>query len=68
LTKNENLKIDFTQIESHKLAGGNPYKVVKGIVDNKKNGIEISFGQASALDLIGREISLEEINRLYEGN
>lgn len=68
LTKNENLKIDFMQIETHKLAGGNPYKVVKGIVDNKKRGIEISFQQAATLDLVGREISLEEINRLYEGN
>lgn len=61
LAKKENLKIEFNALEIHKLAGGNPYKVVKGIVDCKKKGTEITFMQATALDLIGREISVDEI-------
>ncbi len=61
LSKKENLKIEFNALEIHKLAGGDPYKVVRGIVDSKKKGRDLTFVQATALDLIGREISVDEI-------
>lgn len=50
--------------EAHLVAGGNPYELMKIIIDGKKNGETISFREAATMEL--GKTSLEEARKLYE--
>jgi uncharacterized protein YqfA (UPF0365 family) len=56
LAKKENLDVDVVKLETHKIAGGEPLKVVKEIIENKRRGQIVEFNQAAALDLAGKAL------------
>ncbi|WP_038031951.1 flotillin-like protein FloA [Thermonema rossianum] len=43
-------------LESHYLAGGNVQKVISALISADKANIELSFEQAAAIDLAGRDV------------
>ena len=53
LAKKEKLKIEIHQFETHKLASGDPLRVVKHLIEAKKKGKRLSFNEAAAMDLAG---------------
>jgi len=56
LATKENLNIDIIQLETHKLAGGDPLKVVKEIIEHKHRGQILEFNLATAFDLGGEDL------------
>ncbi|MDZ4198697.1 MAG: flotillin-like protein FloA [Kiritimatiellia bacterium] len=51
------LNIDTDSVEAHFLAGGNVINVVHALIAADKANIELSFQQAAAIDLAGRDVS-----------
>jgi uncharacterized protein YqfA (UPF0365 family) len=50
------LPITSDDLETHYLAGGNIRGVIRALISADKAGIELSFKQATAIDLAGREV------------
>ncbi len=50
------LDIDTDPLEAHFLAGGNVINVVQALIAADKANIELSFQQATAIDLAGRDV------------
>jgi uncharacterized protein YqfA (UPF0365 family) len=50
------LHIDTDAMEAHYLAGGNIINVVQALIAADKANIELSFQQAAAIDLAGRDV------------
>ncbi|NIK73834.1 uncharacterized protein YqfA (UPF0365 family) [Thermonema lapsum] len=48
--------ITSNDLESHYLAGGNVQKVISALISADKANIELSFEQAAAIDLAGRDV------------
>lgn len=48
--------ISSNDLESHYLAGGNVQKVISALISADKANIELSFEQAAAIDLAGRDV------------
>ncbi len=55
------LDIALDDLEAHDRARGNVRKIVRGMIAAKNEGLELSFGEARVLDLLGKEIP-EEAN------
>jgi uncharacterized protein YqfA (UPF0365 family) len=49
-------EIDTQQLETHYLAGGNLMNVIKALIAADKANLSISFKQATAIDLAGRNV------------
>jgi uncharacterized protein YqfA (UPF0365 family) len=56
IAKKEKLKIEIHQLENHKLASGDPLKVIRHMIHAKKKGKRLSFNEAAAIDLAGLDI------------
>ncbi|MHC4398193.1 MAG: flotillin-like FloA family protein [Planctomycetota bacterium] len=52
--------ISTKKLESHYLAGGNVPKVISALIAAKRGNVDLSFPQACAIDLSGRDV-LEEV-------
>ncbi|TFG64222.1 MAG: UPF0365 family protein [Gemmatimonadales bacterium] len=50
------LKLDSNGLEAHFLAGGDVQRVVNALISADKANIELSFRQATAIDLAGRNV------------
>jgi len=50
------LQVTTTELETHYLAGGNVPNVIKALISADKANISLSFKQATAIDLAGREV------------
>lgn len=50
------LHIDTNDLEAHYLAGGNVERVVTALISADKANIELSYQQAAAIDLAGRDV------------
>ena len=50
------LDITTTEVETHYLAGGNVPSVIKALISADKANINLSFKQATAIDLAGRDV------------
>lgn len=50
------LNITSNELETHYLAGGNVPKVIKALISADKANIPLSFKQATAIDLAGRDV------------
>lgn len=50
------LSLNLNQVEAHLLAGGNIDNVVNALIAAERSNIELSFEQASAIDLAGRDV------------
>ena len=50
------LKVTTNELETHYLAGGNVPNVIKALISADKANINLSFKQATAIDLAGREV------------
>ncbi len=50
------LRISTDELETHYLAGGNVVRVVQALIAANKANIDLSFQQATAIDLAGRDI------------
>ena len=50
------LKVTTAELETHYLAGGNVPMVIKALISADKANINLSFKQATAIDLAGREV------------
>ena len=50
------LRLTTTEIETHYLAGGNVPSVIKALISADKANINLSFKQATAIDLAGRDV------------
>ena len=50
------LDLDTDSLEAHYLAGGNVINVVRALIAADKARIELSFQQAAAIDLAGRDV------------
>lgn len=50
------IKIDLDSLESHYLAGGRVGNVAAALIAAQKAGINLSFKQATAIDLAGRDV------------
>ena len=50
------LQVTTTELETHYLAGGNVPNVIKALISADKANIRLSFKQATAIDLAGREV------------
>jgi len=50
------LILDTNSLEAHFLAGGNVERVVKALISADKANIDLSFQQAAAIDLAGRDV------------
>lgn len=50
------LKVTTNELETHFLAGGNVPNVIKALISADKANINLSFKQATAIDLAGREV------------
>jgi uncharacterized protein YqfA (UPF0365 family) len=51
-----NLQLDVNELESHFLAGGNVQRVVNALISADKAGIPLTYKQATAIDLAGRDV------------
>lgn len=52
--------------EAHMIAGGNPYELMKIIIDGKSQGEIITFREAATMEL--GKVSLEAARKLYADN
>lgn len=50
------LMVTPTELETHFLAGGNVPNVIKALISADKANIQLSFQQATAIDLAGRDV------------
>jgi uncharacterized protein YqfA (UPF0365 family) len=50
------LQVTTTELETHYLAGGHVPNVIKALISADKANINLSFKQATAIDLAGREV------------
>lgn len=50
------LQVSTTDLETHFLAGGNVPNVIKALISADKANINLTFKQATAIDLAGREV------------
>jgi uncharacterized protein YqfA (UPF0365 family) len=50
------LKITSNELETHYLAGGNVPNVIRALISADKANINLSFKQATAIDLAGRDV------------
>lgn len=50
------LDVTSTELETHFLAGGNVPNVIKALISADKANINLSFQQATAIDLAGRDV------------
>ena len=50
------VNLNMDSLEAHYMAGGNVPKVVKALIGAEKAKIELSFEQAAAIDLAGRDV------------
>ena len=50
------LSVSTTELETHYLAGGNVPNVIKALISADKANINLTFKQATAIDLAGREV------------
>ena len=50
------LKVDSTELETHFLAGGNVPNVITALISADKANINLTFKQATAIDLAGRDV------------
>lgn len=50
------LKITTNEIETHYLAGGNVFNVIKALISADKANIPLDFKMATAIDLAGRDV------------
>lgn len=50
------LNVTTNELETHYLAGGNVVKVVQALIAANKANIDLSFQQATAIDLAGRDV------------
>ncbi|MGI2298913.1 flotillin-like protein FloA [Candidatus Cardinium hertigii] len=50
------LKLTLTEVETHYLAGGHVPSVIKALISADKANIGLSFKQATAIDLAGRDV------------
>ncbi len=50
------LDISSTELETHYLAGGNVPNVIRALISADKANIKLSFKQATAIDLAGRDV------------
>lgn len=50
------LQVTTTEIETHYLAGGNVPSVIRALISADKANISLSFKQATAIDLAGRDV------------
>ncbi len=50
------LDVSTTELETHYLAGGNVPNVIKALISADKANINLTFKQATAIDLAGREV------------
>jgi len=50
------LQVTASELETHYLAGGNVPSVIKALISAEKANINLSFKQATAIDLAGREV------------
>ena len=50
------IPLTTTDLETHYLAGGNVPTVIRALISADKANIELSFKQAAAIDLAGREV------------
>ena len=57
---------DFKQAKAHLIAGGNPYELMKIIVDGKAQGETISFREAATMEL--GKVDLAAARKLYADN
>ena len=46
----------ISDLEAHYLAGGRVDRVIKALISADKANIELSFNQAAAIDLAGRDV------------
>jgi uncharacterized protein YqfA (UPF0365 family) len=56
MVKKGGIEIPLQALESHYLAGGNVSKVASALIAAQKAGINLSFKQATAIDLAGRDV------------
>ena len=66
IAQNNNLPISLEQIETHWLAGGDPFKVLTELSINSSNQ-DVNFNILSAIDLTGRDIkeTLSTANKMH---
>ena len=50
------LKVTTSEIETHYLAGGHVPSVIRALISADKANISLSFKQATAIDLAGRDV------------
>jgi len=50
------LTVSTSELETHYLAGGNVPNVIKALISADKANIDLSFKQATAIDLAGRDV------------
>lgn len=50
------LEVSASDLETHYLAGGNVPSVIKALISAEKANINLTFKQATAIDLAGREV------------
>ena len=53
---NAGVKIDTKELEQHVLTKGNLVRTVAGVINARKAGIELTWKNAAAIDLAGRDI------------
>jgi len=51
-----NIALGVNELESHYLAGGNVQRVVNALISADKAGIPLTYKQATAIDLAGRDV------------
>jgi uncharacterized protein YqfA (UPF0365 family) len=54
MAQKEKLKVEIYQLENHKLASGDPMKVVQSMIDARKKGKRLSYNEAAVIDLATR--------------
>lgn len=56
IAQKEKLKVEIYQLENHKLASGDPVKVVRSMIEARKKGKRLSYNEAAAIDLATTKI------------
>ena len=56
MAKKAGLQMGIDELEAHYLAGGNVNKVIKALISADKANIPLTFKQATAIDLAGRDV------------
>ena len=56
MVRKANLELSIDQLENHFLAGGNIERVAKAMISAQQASIGLSFSQACAIDLAGRDV------------